>query len=333
MNQPTMKVISKHMISIQPYVNSNVENMGMENYGMVLHEGATHKEFITCLEINNTKRYLTGLDEFAPEIESIQDKKKKEAVVKQIREKVILIERALAGNDKLSVDDKDFWSKVVLLKRENHEFWKNIFIEIGNTPIYLDEKNAQDLILISAIEARGFSEIAPSYSEVHTNTSYRWYLDKKKESSEVRVSDIKIKNKALGLLEELVNKTPKKLWLVAKCVDANSVQYKKSTPTASIYENMDNFINGRSFEKSVRKAAETFIEAVDTAEEDLRIKAYTRDAHFYRFIIHKPGEGFYFSVNDIPLGKSVDDCIEYFKNPMNAKVWESLVQEVEKYLD
>ena len=55
-------------IAIRPYFNQDKENMGLERYGMSLYEGVFHEESLACLELNGVKRYVTGLNEFAPEV-------------------------------------------------------------------------------------------------------------------------------------------------------------------------------------------------------------------------------------------------------------------------
>ena len=45
----------KKTVAIRPYFNKNRNNMGLENYGMSLHEGVYHEESLACLEINGIK--------------------------------------------------------------------------------------------------------------------------------------------------------------------------------------------------------------------------------------------------------------------------------------
>ena len=104
-------------ISIKPYFDARSENMGLENYGLSLFDGIKHQEQLACLEINGISRYLTGLNEFAPEIKKLP-KEKKEARIRQIRESVADLEAELASNI-LDPEDKDFWNKVKLLKPGN----------------------------------------------------------------------------------------------------------------------------------------------------------------------------------------------------------------------
>ena len=76
-------IIEKHpslkrrsTLSIRPYADTT-PNMGLENYNMVLFEGIVHEEPLMCLDHNGIKRYVTGLNEFAPEIKSIIDDSEK----------------------------------------------------------------------------------------------------------------------------------------------------------------------------------------------------------------------------------------------------------------
>ena len=59
-------------IAVRPFFDSSASNMGLEDYGMSLFDGVTHHEQLACLENNGVVRYLTGLNEFAPDIKLLQ---------------------------------------------------------------------------------------------------------------------------------------------------------------------------------------------------------------------------------------------------------------------
>ena len=84
-------------IAIRPFFNPDRENMGLEQYGMALHDGVWHQESLACLELNGIKRYVTGLNEFAPEIKRLSPAEK-ESKVKDIRRVVAQLEAELAAN-------------------------------------------------------------------------------------------------------------------------------------------------------------------------------------------------------------------------------------------
>ena len=166
-----VSIIEKHnslkrgnnKISVKPYVDGN-ENMGLEQYDMVLFEGVVHEEPLACLLQNGIKRYLTGLNEFAPEIKNLSEDER-EAKVKQIRETVAQLEKELASNV-VDPKDPDFWNKVELLKPNNDDFWGKIIMRFGNEPVFLDPaKDPYDLIKLRAIEAGGFSLVAKSLED------------------------------------------------------------------------------------------------------------------------------------------------------------------------
>ena len=64
-------------IAVRPFFSPNKENMGLEQYGLSLHDGVFHEENLACLEMNGVKRYVTGLNEFAPEVKMLSKEKKK----------------------------------------------------------------------------------------------------------------------------------------------------------------------------------------------------------------------------------------------------------------
>lgn len=109
-------------IAIRPYFDSGVDNMGLQKYGLSLFEGAFHEEQLACLEINGIKRYVTGLNEFAPEVKELP-LEEQEAKIKEIRRVISYLEKALAANV-VEPYDKDFWNKITLLRPNNSELWE-----------------------------------------------------------------------------------------------------------------------------------------------------------------------------------------------------------------
>ena len=320
----------KTKLAIRPFVDSNSGNMGLEEYGLSLYDGVRHHEQLACLENNGVIRYLTGLNEFAPEIKLLpQDEK--EARIKQIRETVADLEKELAANI-LDIEDKDFWNQVKLLKPDNSEFWNKIEIKCGNEPLFLDMANPFDRIKLMAIEAGGFSIVAKSYDDARSRpVAPKFYLDKEEETSMIRTEYKKMRNKALAELQKLYDKNSTKLFYIAKVVDANSSQYRKSTPLDVIYENMDKYIAGEGAESNKERAAKGFIDAVNLDMESLKIKSIVKDSSFFKYIINKPDGYIYHSKTNALLGRNVSDVIEHLKNPLNEDILKDLIISCEKY--
>jgi hypothetical protein len=318
-------------IAIRPFFNPDKQNMGLENYGMSLYDGVFHEETLACLEINGVKRYVTGLNEFAPEVKLLPPGER-ELKVKEIRKVVSQLEKELAANV-VDPEDKDFWNKLSLLKPNNDSFWSRISIRCGNDPVFLDpEKDPYDLIKLHAIKAGGFSIVAKSLKEAKkSNPTPKFYLDTVEESIATRTEYTKLRNKALVSLEGMYNKNNTKLLYVAKVVDVDSTQYTKNTPVDILYENMDEFINGNGTESNKKKSAESFIKASNLTMKDLKIEALVKDCLFYRFILKK-GNGWIETIDSgIKLGKIKEEVVSFLKQPDQAEVVQSLLKKVEPY--
>ena len=320
----------KTSIAVRPYFDQQAGNMGLEDYGMSLFDGVTHNEQLACLEINGVIRYVTGLNEFAPEIK-VLNTEDREARIRQIRESISELEKELASNI-IDPDDKDFWSKVQLLKPDNKEFWNKIDISCGNQPLYLNPKKPFDRVKLHAIEAGGFAMIAKSYEDARSQaTPPKFYLDKEEETVMVRTEYKKLRNSAYSELQKLYDKNSTKLFYIAKVVDTQSAQYKKSTPKDIIYENMDRHISGDGAESNKERAAKSFIEATKLDMETLKVKSIVRDSSFFKYIASKSDGYIYHMKTQNLLGRNISDVIEHLKNPLHEDVLNDLTEVCEKY--
>jgi hypothetical protein len=317
-------------ISIKPFI-TNSQNMGLERANQVLFDNVYHEEQLACIEANGVKRYLTGLNEFAPEIKKIPDEELREAKIKEIRKAVSEIEKEIASNV-IDPEDPQFWNKVKLLRPDNDEFWSKITLRCGNDPVFLDPvANVFDRIKLHAIDAGGFSLVAKSYEDAkNRQVAPKFFLDRFIDTVSTKTEMKKIKNKALSELQKLYDKTPVKLKYVAKIVDLNSVQYKKDTPNDVIYENMDNFINGLSFEKSAYRASQDFLNAAAQDMETLKLRSVIKDALFYKIIILKSDGFIYHTESNAMLGRNASDVLEFLKNPINDQILGDVLNKVEK---
>ena len=317
-------------ISVKPFVDQNKENMGLEKYNMAVFPGIHHEEQLAALERNGVVKYITGLDEFAPEVQNITDEETKKAVILNIRLVVAYLEKMLATNV-IKVDDENFWSKVVLMRPDNHEFWSKISLRCSNEPVLLSPaEDPMDLIKFMAIEAGGFDLVAKSFEDAMAQpVPPRFYLDKENQTVSTRTSYKKIRNKAIGLLDSMADKNTKKLFYVAKVVDANSASYKAHTPVDVLYDVMDDYINGQGIESNKTKAAEHFISVAKLDMETLKLKALVKDATFYKVISLKADGMLYHSATNTMLGRNVADVVLYLKNPLNEAILIKLLEEIE----
>ncbi len=332
LEEKKVKIIKKDVIRIMPYINPESENMGLTGYGMALHDGANQKEHLTYLEVNKgVRRYLTGLNEFAPEIVSMTDKDAQKARIKEIRNKVIFLEKCFGANE-LKIDDEKFWENVKTVHPKNYDFWNNIFIVCGNEPVFLNPELPDDLIILCGIEAGGFGLVAKSYEDAKSAaTPPKFYLDRAADVS-INKNELKrLKNKAGALLNTLYEKDPTKLLYIVKNIDPKSNQYKKSTSVEILYNYLDEHIEGKGFQRIAKRAAIEFIEIAEMKAEDLRIKAVIADATIYKIVQSKPDGLIYHNATGSMLGRNAEELLAYFKSELNAKIWEHVRKDVEKY--
>jgi len=318
-------------VAVRPFFNASKTNMGLENYGMSLHDGVYHEETLACLEINGVKRYVTGLNKFAPAVKSLPPGER-EIKIKEIRALVSQLEKDLAANV-VDPEDKEFWNKLTLLKPDNDKFWSRISLRCGNDPVFLDpDRDPYDLIKIHAIKAGGFSIVAKSLKDAKkANPIPKFYLDTVEESITTRTEYSKLRNKALVALEDMYNKNTTKLMYVSKCVDIDSTQYTKNTPVDIMYENMDLYINGEGTESSKKRAADIFIKVSKFSMEDLKITALVKDSMFYRFITKKAGGWIETLDSGVKLGKRQEEVVDFLKKPENQETLDSLLAKIEPY--
>ena len=319
-------------INIRPYIDNTKDNMGLQNYGMAVFPGIHHEEQLAAIEQNGVVRYVTGLDEFAPEVQLITNDEQREAVIHNIRSIVSYLEKMLATNV-VKVEDPEFWNKVKLLRPDNHKFWSQISIRCGNEPVFLDPvKDPFDLIKLMAIEAGGFDIIAKSYDDALVQSvAPKFYLDKEAHTVSSRTEDKKIRNKAVALLDKLSNGNPTKLLYITKTIDSNSASYKHSTPVDILYDVLDDYINGKGVEASTKKAAEHFMDVANQDMETLKLRALVKDASFYKVISLKADGMLYHTRTASMLGRNVSDVVTYLKNPLNEDMLVKLMTDIEPY--
>lgn len=332
LEKKSTKVIKKDVLKIMPFINPDSENMGLTGYGMVLHDGANWKEPLTYLELNKgVRRYLTGLNEFAPEVQSLRDDAEKKAVIKSIRQKVSFLEKTLGAKD-VPIDHEKFWDEIKLIHPNNYEFWDGIFIQPGNEPVFLDPADPNDLIKICGIDAGGFGIVAKSYEDAKMSSNPpKFYLDKSVDVAVSKNEIKRIKNEAGALLNELYTKDPVKLRYVIKNIDPQSQQYKKSTSIEIIYNYLDEHVSGKGFERSAKKAAQEFLSVAKLPVDELRIKAVIADANVYKIIQGRSDGMIYHNATGSMLGRNASDVLAYFKQELNSKIWDEVRVEVEKY--
>ena len=204
-------------------------------------------------------------------------------------------------------------------------------LKCSNDPVFLDPiKNTDHLLTLLAIENGGYPGIAKSFEDAKSGArDKKWYLDKQSDTVGTRATSSKIKNQALGVLEELSEENPRKLLFIAKMTEANSVQYHYGTLPSVVYDNMDSFITGKSSEQVIKHAAGLFLSYSEMSLRELKIRSLIKDATFYKYMITK-GDGLIYTKSDnTMLGRNTSEVYEYLVNPLNERVLDSLLLKIE----
>ena len=320
---------SASAITIRPFTQGT-ENMGLEKYNLVLFDNVYQEEPLMCLEKFGQRRYITGLNEYAEEVQALPAEQRK-ATVDRIRETVSQLEKLLAANE---VDPADplFWSKIKTVRPDNEALWSKIILRVSNDPIYLDPRDPYDLIKICAIEAQGFSLVARNLEDARTRTEpVKFYLDKFEDTAAIKTEYKKLRNKALAELQKLFDKNKPKLLYVTKVVDINSPQYKTATSSDVLYDAMDRYINGEADERNKARAAQTFLDVVSQDLETLKLRAMIKDATYYNIITAR-GDGNIYHLNSATsMGRNPTQAAEFLRNPLHDDILAQISKQVEYY--
>jgi len=320
----------KRKIQVKPYIPSGYRFLGLERYNMVLYDNCKQKEFLSYVEANGIKRYITGLDEFAPSVTSIQNDTLRQEKIKEIREAVAELEMKLIYN-KIDPNDKDFWSKVKLLHATNSSYWSKIFIELTNNGFELDIKNNPNhKILYYCIKAGGFNTISPSYKSASSNPNkYYFYLDTPEEMDVLDTTEKKLKNKAIAILSSLEeNSKHKKLLYLAKILLDNNTEYTLENSIYDLYVLLDEYISKYG---NVIDNASLFIKYANLPENELAIYALLNDIKSMKKLYYKDIDGqYYCSYTNSFLGRTMEDCVSYLLMPNNRILMNTIIS---KYRD
>lgn len=319
-------------IKVMPMVDKNKSKMGLENYDLVLFPNTYHEEQVAAIERNGVLKYVTGLDEFAPEVQNIKDRDEKEAKIKKIRNVVAYLEKVL-GSNVIDEDDKDFWNKVKTVGPNNKEFWDKITIRLGNIPLVLTPlEDPYDLIKLMVIEAGGFSIVAKSYEDAMAMDKHPdFYLDKENTAIAIRTNYKKLRNKAIALLDSMSGKKKNKMFYLSKLLDSNGYGLTKGDTEDEFYEILDDYISGNGLENDKSKAAQKFIDLAQEEEALLKLKAMAKDAQFFKFIVQKTDGMLYHANSSASMGRNTADVVSYLQNPLNQPVLEKLTEELNPY--
>ena len=315
-------------ISIKPVVRDDDANdIGLSLYDLNMFPNSIHTEASTTIMRNGKEVFKTGLDEYDPVLQNMQNKEKKKAIIKDIRYTVAYLEK-MTNAIILDVEDDHFWESVQTFRPDNKAYWSKIELRLKSEDRRLNPtENIEDLVIFRVIEAGGFSIIAPSIEEARKHPNlYEFYLDKEYDTAKIEVSGIKLRNKALVEMEKL---SREKTFFITKCLSKESYKIRRRTSDDTIVYTLNNIIMGIEGGKSASVTA--FLEAVKEPIEVLRTRAMIKDAIYAGKIVPKSNGMYYDLFTQSMLGKSLREVETFLLNPMNEDVLIAVETYVEEF--
>lgn len=352
---PTLREI-RGKIAIKPYI-SGEEKMGLENPNqpggaMALFPGTFQTCVIGCANNNGYKTYFTGLDENAMEVQTLPEAQKI-AKITTIRQVVAYLENKVANNFKVRVgscmkgfgtDEDKFWENVTTFYSSGPDkfdakgnrrptYWDGLELKLDNDGLQLDKSDPKHLIFYYAICAGGLSLVAPSLqSAMDHQGAYNFYLDQPEETADIKTEFKKLRNQAGGFLESMRLNDENRLFLMSKmvAVQGSSMYHRGGpnyTPVNQMYDDQCRYIDGEAGDNK-QIAVKKFLEFYNTPIDILTRRAVIKDASELHLIEPK-GDGRLYYRNE-PLGKTIEDMVEYLNNPLNDRVWIELRDKIEQ---
>lgn len=338
-------------LSIRPYVSSK-PNMGLENYGLALVDSSSQRDDLGAVVENDIVTYITGLNEMAPSVQRIQDINEKKAKIKEIRQVVAWLENVEAGNydvnpetcmDGYGTKDDKFWANVHTfnsVQKNKYDtrgiriqtYFDKVQVELNNNGMVLDERIPRHRIIKYAILEGGFALVARSQEEAEKK-GFKFYLDVREDSAAHRTNPKKLILKAGKLLLNMSETDTNRLFYVAKLLNNDSLLYKtgkNSTPPDIMFEDLDQYLEGRGREKVKSNAAKNFLNIAELPLEELKMRALVRDASLLQLISVKGDGQMYYIPTNTAMGKTLADGVTFLKSPLNEEIKRDLTSTVEK---
>lgn len=249
-------------------------------------------------------KILTGIDENAYEVLSIEDPESRTAKVKKIKQEREFLEKTLGVDLR---PESDYWIKFYVM------------IEDG---MKLDEDNALDRLRLHFLTANVY--VAPSLEECENDQKYArcvFYLFNKEEETSKAVKKQKVFNKASAELAKLEENGTR-----LKIVAAYILGYdpKSDLNEEEAYIKLSEYLDEDDDRKKLDKArAFTDVCTRDNTELMTKIvldKAIATHTISVRGGVHRKG--------DLVLGNDYNEALEFLADPANSKDLASLQKEV-----
>jgi hypothetical protein len=253
-------------------------------------------------------KIVTGLDENALSIITMEDGKAKKELQAKIKKDREELEKLLGRN----LDP-------------NSDFWNDFYIPLSNSDaeLELDPTNPMDRLKERYLVANFY--VAPSREDIENNEDYHnaiFYLHREKDETTKTVKVQKDKDKARGKLAILAEDSPNKLMTVASYIFGYSFEGESD----DAYKKLSEYLEDADPRKQ-KKNIQNFLDVVSKDQDELSIKLILDKAIKKRVISFK---GNIYRRGDVIFGNSYDEALEYLSSAENSGELVSLKKEVDK---
>jgi hypothetical protein len=166
-----------------------------------------------------------------------------------------------------------------------------------------------------------------------SNKEYKFYLDKRADTSAIEVADLKIQDKAASKLLYISEKDTEKLFYIAKMTSTDSLFFKtgkNATPLNVLYKECRRYIDGETAaERDKTIACQEFIRMADIKLEKLTAMCVLRDLKLMRLVIYKDTDIYHIKSGTI-LGKNDIEGVEHITSPANLKLYGDMLEQAKK---
>lgn len=307
-------------VTVKPYVDREEDKIGLAGLGMNSFPG-TKKIFQVPVK---SGRFLTGFDEKAAYL-SLLDPKEKEKEIKRIK-----------------ADCKTFAELYPHLPicdcSLTNDYYRNMLIELSAANNYFDTNSLEDQIKLSIIKTGAKwakdSFVATNFEEAATsNKDYMYYISDPELDIETEVSLNKKRNKAIGALDQIEDKSSEML-LLAKYLFKPSKALNPLTKNG-LYKKLDDFIKGivdGEPSKEGKNNHEIFIKATKIPKEELITKVVIKYAIYQGVIRQRADKEFIYTKTGNELGKTPEDVYLFLSNIANTDLFTKIKEDVDSEL-
>lgn len=205
----------------------------------------------------------------------------------------------------IKYDESNFWSKY-------QDFWVNFRVVLSDRPQTYDITTPYGQVTYKFLLNHKY--IAESKDAIGTKPESIWYIEDKKKEARFESKKISYIMKAYAYLAKMSRDDKKDFFRLIDLVGLN--------PESMIEEQLD-----VHFHNFIKNNAELFVETYEDSDKSTKM---TIQKLIFKKIIQKKKDRYYYGdpIEDVFLGNSIEDLVEYIDNPKNNSTKESMIKQL-----